>query len=395
MNFSNSKKNKILFFTGTRADYGLLSSLIRLFVNDLNYETKILASGTHLVERFGNSLNEIIGDGFPVDFKVDIDLATDSDLDISKSAGIAVGRYAEVLNLFRPDLAIVLGDRYEALSFAMSCQIMKVPLAHLHGGEITEGAIDNSFRHCITKLSVLHFASAEIHRHRIIQMGESAECVYNVGALGVDNVISLKKKSKQELTDQLKIQFKSKNFMVTFHPETLGAQSSEFQMEQLLSALQKYMDQNSDSYFIFTMPNSDPGHQKIADLMNKFILKNQKQTIAFSTMGRLNYLSALTYCSAVIGNSSSGLIEAPVFGIPTLNIGDRQKGRLRGDSIIDVATSEQNILAGMSKIVHFIDSKQTTTSVYGDGQAAVQIKKIIDEKIQNPISIRKTFYDRD
>lgn len=390
----NNNTKKILFFTSTRADYGLLSSLIKIFSADKNYQTRILATGTHLSDKFGSSIQEIEADGLTVDYKVDIELGADSEVAISQSAGLGIHRYSQVLNDFHPELAVVLGDRFEALSFAISCQMMKIPLAHLHGGEITEGAIDNSFRHCITKLSVLHFASAEIHKARIIQMGEDPQTVFNVGALGVDNVIHLQKKSKLELQNSLGIQFKERNFMVTFHPETLPTDSSENQMNRFLDGLQKYIDQDLGSYFIFTLPNTDPGYQTIIDQIHAFHDKNKTQTIVFSTMGRLNYLSAMTYCCGVVGNSSSGLIEAPALGILTLNVGDRQKGRLRGNSVIDIPIEVNEIVQGLKKIELMNKAKNPIESVYGDGHAAVNIKKMVDVAIQNSISIRKTFYDR-
>ncbi len=388
------KTKKILFFTSTRADYGLLSSLIKVFSVDKNFQTRILATGTHLSDKFGSSIQEIEADGLAVDYKIDIELGADSEVAISQSAGLGIHRFSQVLNDFHPELAIVLGDRFEALSFAISCQMMKIPLAHLHGGEITEGAIDNSFRHCITKLSALHFTSAEVHKTRVIQMGESPETAFNVGALGVDNVVHLHKKSKLELQNNLGIQFKQRNFMVTFHPETLPMDSSENQMSRFLDGLQKYMDQDLESYFIFTLPNTDPGYQTIIDQIHAFQEKNKDHTIVFSTMGRVNYLSAMTYCCGVVGNSSSGLIEAPALGIPTLNIGDRQKGRLRGNSVIDIAIEVNEIVQGLKKIELMNKAKTPIASLYGDGQAAVKIKKIIDNVIQNPISLRKTFYDR-
>lgn len=394
MSINSQNKKKILFFTSTRADYGLLSGLIKIFSVDSNYETQILVTGTHLSDKFGASIQEIEADGLSVKYKVDIELNSDSEVGLAKSAGLGLQKYAEVLHNFHPELAIVLGDRFEALSFAAACQMMQVPLAHLHGGEITEGAIDNSFRHCITKLSSLHFPSAEIHKSRIIQMGEDPQSVYNVGALGVDNVVHLQKKSKLELLNSLGIQFKERNFMVTFHPETLPTDSSENQMRRFLDGLQKHINQDSESYFIFTLPNTDPGYQTIIDQIQLFQAKNKDQSIVFSTMGRLNYLSAITYCCGVVGNSSSGLIEAPALGVPTLNVGDRQKGRLHGDSVIHVPIEANEIVQGLNKINLMHKSKTPIKSVYGEGQAAERIKKIIDQKIEKPISIRKTFYDR-
>jgi GDP/UDP-N,N'-diacetylbacillosamine 2-epimerase (hydrolysing) len=383
---------KILIFTGTRAEYGLLSGLIQILKKDPKYQIELLVSGTHLSEKFGFSYKEIESDGHKIRFKVDIEIDRDDVMAASRSMSLGLIGYSDVLKNYKPDLAIVLGDRYEAFSFAISCQLMQVPLAHIHGGEITEGAIDDAFRHSITKLSQLHFTSAEEHKLRVLRLGEQPDRVFNVGALGVDNAIYLKKMSREDLENDLHFKMNQTNYLVTFHPETLAHQSIEDQLEQFLMGLQTQI--NKDTLFIFTMPNSDPGHQVIFDKIQRFQNdyqgENKNSVIFFSTLGRLRYLSLMQLCDGVIGNSSSGLIEAPALNVMTLNIGDRQKGRLHGKSVIHANCTRPEIVQGFETLKKKISPIE---SVYGDGQAAVRIKKSIDQKLQNSISVRKSFYD--
>ena len=257
-------RKKILFFTGTRADYGLLSPLIRNFYSDSNYETKILATGTHLEKDFGYSLNEIESDGFTVAFKIPLEQKSDSQIDVCASAGLGVQKFSQVLVQFEPDLCFVLGDRFEALSFVFAAHIHHCPVAHIHGGEVTGGAIDDAFRHAITKLSYLHFTSAEEHQKRVIQLGESPDRVFNVGALGVENALSINKMTASELENDLKIKLNKKLFLITFHPETLSEQTSEDQINQLMISIDEInKDLPGQCSFVFTMPNSDPGFEPI------------------------------------------------------------------------------------------------------------------------------------
>lgn len=385
---------KVLFFTSTRADYGILSRLIMQFKSDSSYQTEILATGSHLSDKHGQTYKEIEADGISIKFKEDIQLNADDELSVAKSAGLAVQKYANVLQQYKPDLCFVLGDRFEALSFAFACQMMRSPLAHLHGGEITEGAIDDSFRHCITKIAALHFTSAEVHKNRVSQLGEDPKLVFNVGALGVDNIVHLKKMSKDELEKNLNLKFKKNIFLTTFHPETISKFSALEQVKLFLKGLADFLKAESDSLFIFTMPNADPGNDIIFKEIQSFIQQNPTNAVGFDSLGHHRYLSLMSLATGVIGNSSSGLIEAPALQVPTLNVGDRQKGRLSGNSVIDVALSAEDIVTGLNKILVMKQSKAVCESPYGKGDTAVAIKKIVDTNFLQPIPVRKKFYDQ-
>lgn len=386
-------KKKILFFTGTRADYGLLSPLIRVFWDDSSYETKILATGTHLEPQFGNSINEITGDGFTVDFKVPLNQKSDSQLDVCASAGLGVQKFSEVLQHYKPDLCFVLGDRFEALAFAFAAHVHHSLIAHIHGGEITEGAIDDSFRHAITKLSYLHLTTAEEHQNRVIQLGESPERVFNVGALGVDNAIALKKLTRSDLEIELKIKLNQRVFLITFHPETLSIQSSDDQMDQLSLAVEAIQSEFSgECSFVFTMPNADPGYEPIRRRILALVEKHPQTVSAFATLGKLKYLSLMALSDVVVGNSSSGLIEAPALNVPTLNIGDRQKGRLTSKSVVH-SVCESSAITKLWKSLILQGKSKVLDSKFGHGDAAAKIKKAVDLALmQKPL--RKAFYDQ-
>ncbi len=384
---------KILFFTGTRADYGLLSPLIKRFVQSGMFDVKILASGTHVDSRFGESYKEIENDGFKIDFKVDIELTNDSRVAVAHSTGVAVAKYAEVIQSFSPDLSFVLGDRFEALSFAIAAQILNLPLAHIHGGEVTEGAIDDAFRHSITKLAYLHFTSAQIHSNRVIQMGEKPERVFNVGAMGVENAINEKKLSRLELSEKYKIDFKKYNFLVTFHPETMGPLDTESQTDQVIQSLHMLRTQlKNDCTFIFTMPNADPGYQPIKRKIEKFVVDHSDAAYAFETLGKTNYLSMLSHMTAVIGNSSSALIEAPALKIPSIDIGDRQKGRLTAKSVYNCACQTEVIFKTVMQLIE-APEKISYESPYGQGQASAEIFSI-SARLLKAEFLRKKFYDQ-
>jgi UDP-hydrolysing UDP-N-acetyl-D-glucosamine 2-epimerase len=287
-----------------------------------------------------------------------------------------------------------LGDRYEALSFAIACQIAQVPLAHIHGGEVTEGAIDDSFRHSITKLSYLHFASAEAYRNRIIQLGEAPERVFNTGALGIDNIKNTQKISRSEFENKFSIKLKKFNFLITFHPETLSVLSPENQIKGLVEALEIFKQEQSDEcFYIFTMPNSDHGNEVLFSKIYEFVKHNSGNSIALKSMGRVNYLSAMSHCDVVVGNSSSGIIEAPSMDVPTVNIGARQKGRLRANSVVDCAYDSVSILNSLQKAIDFKKSNKKIVSLFGSGDAAEKMKSIIKSVSLNH-NIQKSFYDR-
>ncbi|MFN3453904.1 MAG: UDP-N-acetylglucosamine 2-epimerase [Pseudobdellovibrio sp.] len=387
---------KVLFFTSTRADYGLLSGLIKTFKADSShYTVEILVTGTHLSEKYGLTYREIEADGVSINYKVDLNLKGDSDLEVARATALGVEKFSEILSLAQPDLVFVLGDRTEALSFALASQLMRVPLAHLHGGEVTEGAIDDAMRHCITKLAKIHFASAEEHKKRVEQLGEDPKLVFNVGAVGIDNIVNLQKLNKQELEQQLQIAFKERTYLVTFHPETLSQISVEDQIDIFLKGLEKFiLAQEKESLFIFTMPNADSGNQSIFKKINDFIHNNSSCCKGFESLGYKRYLSAMSYATAVVGNSSSGLIEAPALNIPTLNVGDRQKGRLRGTSVIDVPLNVDAISEGLNLVTAMKEQGQIFESPYGDGHSAEKIKTLVDKNIDQLKFLRKIFYDK-
>ena len=322
---------KICIVTGSRAEYGLLSSLMKLIQNDSDLALQIIATNMHLSPEFGLTYKEIINDGFKVDKKVEMLLSSDTPNATTKSTGLAIIGFADAYEDLAPDLIIVLGDRFEIFAAVAAALLYRIPVAHLHGGEITEGAYDNSMRHAITKMSHLHFTSTEEYRKRVIQLGEDPDFVFNVGSIGIDNISHIKLLSKSVLEKKLNFKISGKTILVTFHPVTLEKNTSEEQTGNLLEALQAI----DDLRIIFTLPNSDTNGRIIIKMINLFVEKNNNRSVALSSMGKMNYLSSLQFVDAVVGNSSSGIIEVPSFGIPTLNIGNRQKGRLRADTVID------------------------------------------------------------
>ena len=322
---------KICVITGSRAEYGILSRLMKLISEDAGLTLQIIATNMHLSPEFGLTYKVIENDGFKIDKKVEMMLSSDTANATVKSVGLGILGFADALEDLKPDMILVLGDRYEIFAAVAAALFYKIPVAHLHGGEITEGAYDDSIRHAITKMSHLHFTSAELYRKRVIQLGENPEMVFNVGALGLDNIKYLKLLNKEEIEKNLNFKFLENSVLVTFHPVTLENNTAEEQMKSLLNALESI----DDLRIIFTFPNSDTNGRIIIQMINSFVEKNRNRSIAFPNLGQIKYLSVLQFIRAVIGNSSSGIIEVPSFGIPTLNIGNRQKGRLRADTVID------------------------------------------------------------
>ncbi|MBS1492827.1 MAG: UDP-N-acetylglucosamine 2-epimerase (hydrolyzing) [Bacteroidetes bacterium] len=380
-------KNKICIATGTRAEYGLLNPLMTLIKKDKNLELQIIATAMHLSPEFGMTVNEIEKDGFKVTEKIEMLLSADTDTAIVKAMGLAMISASDVFNRLKPDLLVILGDRYEMMALATSAYLMNIPIAHIAGGETTEGAFDEGIRHSITKMSSLHFAATEIYKKRIIQLGENPKSVYNVGALGLDNIKNLKLISKKDLEKDLNLTFDSKTALVTFHPVTLDKESPKKQFEKVLSALEKFPQMK----LIFTMPNSDTGGREIIEMVNKFVAK-RNNAYAFTNLGQKRYLSTLKNVDLVIGNSSSGIVEVPFMGIPTINIGDRQKGRIMSESIISVKCGTADIVSGIKKAISIKRNSSANKSPYGNGTAAKQMLTIIKKNINN-ISSKKKFYD--
>lgn len=366
-------KKKICVITGTRAEYGLLKPLMDEIKSSKELELQIVATGAHLSPEFGLTYKRIEHDGFIIDEKLEILMSSDSSVGITKSMGLVLLGMGEVLSRLNPDLIVLLGDRYEIFCCAAAATVCCIPIAHLHGGEITEGAMDEAFRHSITKMSHLHFTATEEYRQRVIQLGENPENVFNVGAIGIDNIKNLKLLTKKQLEHDTGIKFGRHNYLITFHPVTLEKNSAEKQFANLLAVL-KTLD---DSYFIFTKANADTDGRIINLMIDEFVKINSDKSIAFTSMGQLNYLSAMQYVDAVVGNSSSGIIEAPSFKIGTINIGDRQKGRIRAGSIIDCKAEQDDIKNAFNKlhIPEFQKLIEYIQNPYGDGSTT---KKIID-----------------
>ena len=340
---------KICVVTGTRAEYGLMSRLIRMINDSDKTQLQLIATNMHLSPRYGNTYQEIEADGIKIDKKVPIidENAEDNAVETLSSMSRALKGFAEAYAELKPDLILVLGDRYEILAAATAAMIERIPIAHIHGGEITEGAYDDAIRHSITKMSHLHFPSTEDYRRRIIQLGEQPERVFYVGSLGVENIKKLPLMSKEEIEADIDFKIDDNTILVTYHPVTLGNHTAEQDIKEFISAL----EERKDIRIIFTMPNSDTGGKVIVEEINSFVARNSDRAKAFKSLGVKRYLSVMKQVAAVVGNSSSGLLEVPSFGIPTLNIGDRQKGRISSESVYNCNTDKYSVVAGLDKVL--------------------------------------------
>jgi len=381
---------KICIATGTRAEYGLLKPLIEKISADNEFTLQLLVTGAHLSPEFGLTYRQIEADGYEIDEKVEMLLSSDTAEGITKSMGLGMIGYADALKSLSPDLLVILGDRYEMLSVASTALIFRIPIAHIHGGELTEGAYDDAIRHAITKMSALHFASTEIYRQRIIQLGEQPERVFNVGAIGLDNFRSLQLLTKRELEEDLNIEFKKFNYLIGFHPETLSNQSIEFQFNELIQAI----DKENDSFFVFTKANADTGGRIINQLIDLYVKEYPNKAVLFDSLGTLRYLSMLAQVTALIGNSSSGIVEAPSAKTATINIGDRQKGRIMAESIINCCANENEISNAISiaKSDDFRIKVKGMLNPYGDGLASSRIVEVFKSISTDKLNL-KTFYD--
>ncbi len=383
------KKFKVCFITGTRAEYGLLKILMKEISKNKKFTLQLIVTGSHLSIPHGNTYREIESDGFKINSKCNIlNNNDDTDLGVISSMGKAMILISKSLKKLNPDLVMMLGDRYELLSAAASCNIMKLPIAHIHGGENTEGAFDEAIRHSITKMSHLHFVAHKEYKKRVIQLGENPKNVYNVGGLGVDNLSKLELLNSYKLCNSLKINFNKKNLLITYHPETLSDYSEKLHISNLLAVIEKLKDTN----IFFTMPNADTNNNIIFNQISRFCKKN-KNYFVFKSLGQLRYYSMLQYMDAVIGNSSSGLLEVPSFKIGTINIGDRQKGRIQSTSIINCKPSIKSISKAIKTLYSkkFLDNLKNTKNPYGPKGAVKKIVKILESMEQ--IQIKKSFYD--
>lgn len=363
---------KILVVTGTRAEYGLLYWTMKELQNDDAFQLQIIVTGNHLVAEYGYTIESIKNDGFSIEEEIDMIIDSKKKSAIAKSMGLELIQMAQSFDRLQPDLLLVLGDRYETFIAATCAMMMNIPIAHMNGGESTEGAIDEQIRHAITKMSHLHFPGAECYKERIIKMGEEAWRVFNVGQSGIENIIRLELFDKNMLENELKIKFNKVTFLITYHPVTLESENIEEQINNLLEAIVEF-----DAQYIFTYPNADFGSSLIIEKVNDFVNKN-KNAYIFSSLGQKKYLSLLNNVDVMIGNSSSGIIESPLFKIPVVNIGNRQKGRIRSNNIIDTGYSKMDIYSGISKALNDENFKQglkNIDNIYGDGTTS---KKIVD-----------------
>lgn len=382
----------ICVVTGSRAEYGLLSRLMRMIKDSQDTQLQVIATNMHLSPKFGNTYQEIEKDGFPIDRKIPIIDEQDRDDAVAtvKSMARALSGFADAYNDLKPDMVVVLGDRYEILAAAEAALLERIPIAHIHGGEVTEGAYDDAIRHSITKMSHLHFAATEAYRKRIIQLGEQPERVFYTGSLGVENIKRFQLMEKTEIEREIGFKIDDRTILVTYHPVTLGNRSAKDDIEDFIAAL----DTRKDLRVIFTMPNSDTGGQTIVDAVNSFVEANPHRARAFKSLGVLKYLSVMRQVAAVVGNSSSGLLEVPSFGIPTLNIGDRQRGRIAAASVWNCAPDKVSVLSGLDKVLsgEFRDMARTVRNPYEKENTALEIFKVISTYPLEQLR-QKHFYD--
>lgn len=382
---------KICVMTGTRAEYGLLKPLLEQINKDKELELQLLVTGMHLSPEFGMTYKQIEADGFLISEKVEVLLSSDTPNGICKSMGLGMMDYGQAYSRLKPDMVVILGDRFEAFSAASSALVHNIPIAHIHGGELTEGAIDDAFRHAISKMSYLHFTSQEVYRQRVIQLGEHPNRVYNVGALGVENIKNMSLLSKDELEKVIDFNMDGNVALVTFHPTTLEKASAKQQFQALLDALHEVKDIRC----IFTKANADAEGRVINEMIDQYVEANPLDNRAFVSMGQLRYLSAMKYSKMVVGNSSSGIIEAPAFGVPTLNIGDRQKGRVRAETVLDCAVNKEDIKASLLQLLN-TDYSIKMMQAEGEKKAEVATSELIIKYIKqhlNEVNIKKEFYD--
>ena len=383
---------KICVITGTRAEYGLLSRLMRMIKDSDMTQLQVVATNMHLSPKYGNTYKEIEADGFTIDKRVPIidEQATNDGHSTVLEMSRALSGFADAYRDLNPDMVVVLGDRYEILAAAAAALIMRIPIAHISGGDVTEGAFDDAIRHSITKMSQLHFPSTEEYRKRVIQLGEQPDRVFNVGALGVENIKKMPLMRKEEIEKEIDFEIDENTILVTYHPVTLGNRTAKDDIEDFVAVL----EERKDLRVIFTMPNSDTGSKFIVDAVNDFVAKNPERAKAYKSLGVVRYLSVMRQVAAVVGNSSSGLVEVPSFGIPTLNIGDRQKGRLAADSVYNCSPDKESVLKGLEMVMSpaFRQIAAETHNPYEKEGSAQAIFDVISTYPLNKLK-QKHFYD--
>lgn len=387
------KIKKICVITGTRAEYGLLKPLIDEIKKCAEFELQLIVTGMHLSQEFGETYRAIEADGQKINKKIEMLLSTDTPAAITKSMGLAQIGFADALKELMPDLIVVLGDRYEILSAVSSALIFGIPVAHLHGGEITEGAFDDAIRHAISKMSHLHFTSTKSHKDRVIQMGENPDKVFNVGAIGLDNIKNMKLLSQIDLEETLGVKLKERNLLIAYHPVTMEGDSSKEYFANLLKALD---DIEGNVMLFFTYANSDTYGRVINNMIDEYVAINAEKAVAYKSLGSLKFLSLMSYVDAIVGNSSSGIIEAPSLHVPTVNIGNRQKGRTCAESVIHCGYAVDEVSKSINTAcsASFQKHTQNCKNPYGGGNTANEIISIFKDCNFDELNF-KSFYNID
>lgn len=385
-------RRRICFVTGTRADYGHLHWVMREVQNDPDLQLQVIATGAHLCDAWGHTVDVIERDGFPIDARVDMQLSSDTGVAVAKSTGLAVIGLADAYARLSPDIIVLLGDRYEELAAAQVALLMKIPVAHIHGGETSEGAMDESIRHAVTKLSHLHFVAARAYRDRVLQLGENPAAVFDFGAPGLDHLTRTPLPTRDELSAFIGLDLQAPVFAVTYHPVTLDERDPGLAAGALIDALVRFPTAN----VVFTGVNADPGNAAIGRVIREFAAAHPERVRYFDSLGQQRYLGLLQAADVVIGNSSSGLIEAPALRVPTVNIGDRQKGRLKAQSVIDCADDAASIAQAIERALSspFRSRLPADVSLYGKGSAAPQIKDVLKRCDLSKLLMKKFFDHR-
>ncbi|HIO35701.1 MAG TPA: UDP-N-acetylglucosamine 2-epimerase (hydrolyzing) [Candidatus Marinimicrobia bacterium] len=381
---------RICVFTGSRAEYGLLKPLLEEIRQEPALELKLLLAGTHLSREFGLTYRIVEEDGFTCDEKVEMILSSDTPVAVCKSMGLGMIGFSEALMRIKPDLVVILGDRFESMVAAISAYVCRIPIAHIQGGELTLGAIDDQFRHSITKMSMLHFVCAEEYRRRVIQLGEQPDRVFDFGALNVDAMKKIPVIPRAQLEKEIKFSLSPRSLLVTFHPVTLEDDTAKDQLPQLLEAISSF----DNLKVIFTKTNADTEGRVINELIDEYVEANPQNTVAFTSMGQMHYINVLRYADAVAGNSSSGVIETPTFKVPTVNMGEREKGRIIADNVIDCEFDTESIRSALQTALsgQFKDSLKDMKSPYDKGETAKNIARVLKE-YPLPRTTKKEFYD--
>lgn len=380
---------KVCVVTGSRAEYGLLKWVMKGIQDSDLMELQVVVTGAHLSPEFGLTYLEIEKDGFTIDRKVEMLLSSDSAVGVAKSVGLAIAGLAETFEELRPDLLLLLGDRYEIWAAGAAATLSRLPIAHIHGGELTEGAIDEAMRHSLTKMAHLHFVAAPEFRQRVIQLGESPDRVFTVGALGLDNIARMPLMNIEELQSCLDVELGERNLLVTFHPVTLSSGSATLEMESLLAALDSF----TDIHTFITLPNADMEGRGIINLIREYTARSPRAT-AFTSLGQVRYHSLMYHVDGIVGNSSSGLIEAPAMHKPTVNIGERQSGRLRAISVVDCASDTDSIIEAIQTIysTEFQSNLTCLTNPYGKPGGSAKVVEILEDASLEGI-LKKHFQD--